>query len=210
MERGRMNSWNCFSRLKNWKVILIGGSSATGKSYLARQLSNHYKIPMMEVDDIRIMLQQVLDKKSHPDLFFFLENPDFINNSQTEELVAKLLKVGDEIWPALKVLIEKHIACDESIIFEGDGIIPDLIAKEKFEETVSIFIHDTRENILERDLKRARGKNYDINLATKQSSFSFAYGEEIKKQTENSKFIVIEASPIDTLFDRTLESIKLL
>lgn len=195
--------------MKNWRVILIGGSSATGKSYLARQLCNHYKIQLVEVDDIRIALQQVLDIKSHPDLFFFLENQDFINKFETNELVSKLLKVGDEIWPALKVLVEKHITCDEPIIFEGDGIIPYLVAKENLKFVLPIFIHDTRGNILERDIKRSRGKSYDISFADKQSNFSFAYGEEIRKQAEKSGFVSIKASPISTLFERTLEAIEL-
>ena len=195
--------------MKNWKVILIGGSSATGKSYLAKQLSSYYKIPLTEVDDIRITLQQVLDRKSHSDLFFFLDNQDFINKFDTDELVLKLLKVGSEIWPALKVLIEKHIACNEPIIFEGDGIIPDLIAKENFKSVLPTFIHDTKENILERDIKRSRGKNYNVNLATKQSDFSFAFGEEIEKQAQEASFTIIEASPIDTLFERTLKTIEL-
>ena len=65
--------------MKNHTVLLIGGSSGTGKSYLARQLAEYYKIPLTEVDDIRIALQQMVNKESNPDLFTFIDNPNFID-----------------------------------------------------------------------------------------------------------------------------------
>lgn len=34
---------------QNWKILLLGGSGAVGKSTLARQISKHYNIPLMEV-----------------------------------------------------------------------------------------------------------------------------------------------------------------
>jgi 2-phosphoglycerate kinase len=61
---------------QEWKVLLLGGNGAVGKSTLARQLSEHYKVPLIEVDDIRIALQQIVDKTIHPDLFTFVNDPE--------------------------------------------------------------------------------------------------------------------------------------
>src|SRR5215813_3420651 len=99
----------------DWTVLLIGGSSATGKSYLARQLAQHYQIPLMEVDDIRIAIQQIADKEKHPNLFYFLNHPDFLQVNDPSYLMNHLIDVAKELWPALNELISKHIVCNEPV-----------------------------------------------------------------------------------------------
>ncbi len=190
----------------DWKLLLIGGSSATGKSYLARQLAGHYHTTVTEIDDLRIALQQQLSPSVNPDLFFFLDNPEYLNNYQTNELINNLIKVGNFIYPSLKALIEKHIACNEPIIFEGDGIIPNLINGFDKNLVKSIFIYDEMDNIRNRELMRQRG-GINSNL-DKQVKFSYEFGMEIKKQAENYKQTLICATPQDTLFDRTIKELE--
>lgn len=192
---------------QDWKVLLISGSSATGKSYLARQLANYYKIPLTEVDDIRIALQQIVDKNIHPDLYFFLKNQNYLNDYPVDELIQKLLAVGKEIWPALDTLITKHITCNEPIIFEGDGIIPELLAKRGLSNIKAVLIYDSKNNLQERKVKRARGAQPDSQALEKQIDFSVAFGEELKKQAGKNGFLIIDASPLETLFDRVKEAL---
>lgn len=191
---------------QTWKVLLIGGSSATGKSYLSRQLSEKYKTPVMEVDDIRIVLQQKLKSVDNPDLFFFLENKSYLSDFPIDTLLAKLESVGNEVWLSLNSLIEKHIVCNEPIIFEGDGIIPKLLAQRNQEQTKSIFIYDDRESIRQRELVRQRGGNNPS--LDKQIEFSYQYGQLMKNQAETNGFITICASPIESLYDRAILEIN--
>lgn len=190
-----------------WKVLLIGGSSATGKSILARKLAEYYKIPVTEIDDIRIALQEVLDRSTYPDLFTFLDNPNYLNEYDSSDLVQKLLNVGKEIWKPLNALIEKHIICNEPVIFEGDGIIPELLAQRSQDKIKAVFLYDDKENLKARELNRNRGGNSQ-ELAEKQAEFSFEFGQEIKKQAEKNGFITIQASPIEILFDRTIKLLE--
>jgi 2-phosphoglycerate kinase len=142
--------------MKSWKVLLIGGSSGVGKSHLARQLSDYYKVPLLELDDIRIALQQVVKETDHPDLFTFINTKNFYEKFNDQEFVLNLLGVGAVVWKALDVLISKHIACDEPIIIEGDGIIPKLLFQRNQDYIKSIFLHDSIDSIKERQLKRDR------------------------------------------------------
>lgn len=196
--------------MEKWKVLLIGGSSAVGKSYLARQLSDELHIPLTEVDDIRISLQQVLNRTSHPDLYFFLNKPypEILKENSIDELVKRLLKVGEEIWPALDTLIEKHIVCNEPVIFEGDAIIPNLLAKKSQENIKSIFIWDSRDNLLERSKARARHSGSKEELEAKQAEFSASFGEGLKKQAIENNFEVLEATPLETLLQRALNKLR--
>jgi 2-phosphoglycerate kinase len=186
-----------------FKVLLVGGSSASGKSTLARSLAKHYKFTLTEVDDIRITLQSVVDKEKHPDLFFFSSNPARIQEGATPLLVSKLADVAREIWPALNTLIDKHLWCNEPIVFEGDGILPELLAKRDQTDVRAIFLYDDRKALKERDIQRNRG-GHDGKGAEKQSDFSYQYNLELARQAEKAGYAVIKASPIDTLLSRTL------
>lgn len=191
-----------------WKVLLIGGSSATGKSYLARQLSEYYKVPLTEVDDIRIALQQLVNKTEHPDLYFFLDNRNFLQDYSTEVLVENLLAVGQEVWPALDTLITKHLVCNEPVIFEGDSILPNLLAQRELSQIRAIFLYDSTENLKEREIRRNRAGQSDSETLDQQINFSSAYGEKLKAQAEQYGFIAIKASPLETLFERAKEALE--
>lgn len=188
-----------------WKVLLIGGSGATGKSHLARQLAKHFEVPLTEVDDIRIALQKMVRKEDYPDLFTFLDaDPNFLEQNTPQYWSQKLLDVGKDLWLALDELIAKHIACSEPVIFEGDSIIPQLLASRSPEHIKAIFLYDDKEELYQRDIQRNRGNTPDSEKAKKYVEFTHTYGEEIKKQAEAGGYIVIKASPLDTLLSRVL------
>ncbi len=189
---------------KDWTVLLIGGSGATGKSKLARQLAEYYKIPQTEADDIRIVLQSVLDNTSNPDLFTFLTTPDYLEKFGIDHLVQKLFDVGQEVWKPLNTLIDKHIACNEPVIFEGDSIIPNLLVQTNQDKIKTIFLYDDKENLKKRELERNRNEG-SMDLADRQAEFSFEYGQKLKEQAEKNGFATLKASPIETLFQRVLE-----
>lgn len=193
---------------RNWTVLLISGSSATGKSILARRLADYYKIPLTEVDDVRIAIQEVLEKNSHPDLFAFLTNPNYLKDYDVEDLVQKLLNVGKEVWKPLNVLIDKHIACNEPVIFEGDVIIPGLLAQRNQDKIKAIFLYDDKENLKNRELERNRGGETSEELADKQAEFSSKFGQELKRQAEENGFMTIKTSPIKTLFERVIKILE--
>lgn len=192
---------------RKWKVLLIGGSSGVGKSYLARQLAEYFKVPLLELDDIRIALQQIVNEDEYPDLFTFINTKNFYEKFSEQEFVASLLKVGEVVWKSLDILISKHIACDEPVIIEGDGIVPKLLATRNQEHIKVIFLYDTLESIKERQLRRDR-HGEEASKIEKNALFSFAYSEELKKQSSESGFVAVEASPIDTLFERCTEVVN--
>lgn len=191
----------------NWEVLLIGGGSGTGKSYLARQLSEHFKVPLTEVDDIRISLQQIADKEKYPELFTFLDNPNYQNEMDENVFIQKLIGVGKVVWKSLKVLISKHAFLRETVIFEGDGIIPELLKEIDLEKVKAIFLYDDLESIKERQLKRNRHGKISETVE-KDALFAYTFNEVIRKQAEANGFTTIKASPIETLFDRVLKELE--
>ena len=187
----------------NWAVLCIGGASCTGKSFLARQFACYHNIPFIEVDDIRIALRTVITREDYPDLFTFVDNPNFLEEFSEERFVTGLVNVGRALWPALNVLIDKHVQCGEQIILEGDGIIPELLASSDPNKVKTIFLYDTLESIQERIENRNRhGKERES--AARRAALSFAYSETIRKQAEQYGLPTLLATPNETLFERVL------
>ena len=52
--------------LPTWSVLLVGGSSATGKTTATRALAHHYGVSVLQTDDVRMALQQMTTPAQHP------------------------------------------------------------------------------------------------------------------------------------------------
>ena len=164
-------------------------------------------MPLLEVDDIRIALRTVTENKHHPDLFTFVDNTKFFDEFTQEHYVTKLVDVGSTLWPALDIIISKHITCNEPVIIEGDGIIPDMLAKRDQDKIQSLFLSDELESLRSKMHLRNRHGS-EVQKIDRRSQFAHAYSEEIIAQAENHNFLTLSASPKDTLLERVLKNIN--
>ncbi len=55
----------------DWKVLLIGGSSAIGKTTIARSLGHRLGVSVIPADDIRLAIQQMISPAQQPALHYF-------------------------------------------------------------------------------------------------------------------------------------------
>ena len=86
-------------------MLLIGGSSCTGKTTVAAELGRRLGVPWAQVDDFRLALQRSTSPKEFQDLHFFVNEPDFLTRPP-EELAAALGRVAAFMSSALEVVIE--------------------------------------------------------------------------------------------------------
>lgn len=190
-----------FDAKQGWTVLLIGGTSGTGKSVVARELSHRYGASLMELDDLRIALRSVVSRESHPRLWTFVDTPDYHEKFSNDEFVEKLLDVGRTLWPAINAIISKHVALGERIILEGDALIPDMLATRDQKEIETIFLFDDLSSIQSRQLQRNRHGKAAETLE-KNAAFSFSYSETLREQAEECGFQTLSASPVETLSTR--------
>lgn len=186
----------------NWTVLLVGGSSGVGKTYLAQQLGKHYGMSHMEADDLRVGLRTVTNRDAHPELFTFVDHQNYLEEFTEEQFVEKLLKTSETVFVAIIDIITKHVGFSERIVIDGDSIIPNLLAKHTQEGVKAIFLYDDLKHIRERQIKRNRNKNRTPEKMEINAQFSYAYSEALRIQAEENGFQTIKASPTETLFDR--------
>ncbi|MFC4022348.1 2-phosphoglycerate kinase [Oceanobacillus longus] len=89
-------------------VILISAVSGTGKTLMAQNLLEKYKIPYLSIDHLKMGLYKG-DK-----------NCGFTPLDSTEV-------IGVKLWPILKGIIRTNIENDQHIIIEGCYILPHYI-----------------------------------------------------------------------------------
>jgi hypothetical protein len=100
-------------------------------------------------------------------------------------------------------LISKHVICQEPVIFEGDGILPELLVQRDLHQLKSLFLFNAKERLFATDIQRRRG-TYTGEDADKQAEFAFQFGLELEKQAEFHHFPVVKTTPMETLYTRVL------
>lgn len=192
----------------NWTVLLIGGTSGAGKTYLAQQIGERYGISHMEADDLRVALRTVTNREVHPELFTFVDHQNYLEEFTQEQFVEKHLETSETVFVAINDIINKHIGFNERIVIDGDSITPKLLAKRNQEGIKAIFLYDDLEHIRERQIKRNRNKKRTPEKMETNARFSYAYSEALRAQAEENGFQTVKASPIETLFERVISILE--
>ena len=89
-------------------VILISGTTRTGKTLMAQTLMGKHNIPYMSVDHLKMGLYRGLgDEKYNPE--------------------QKYTVLGETLWPVIKGIILTAVENDQNLIIEGCYILPHMI-----------------------------------------------------------------------------------
>ncbi len=196
---------------REWKVLLIGGSSGVGKTVVARELSKRLSISLLLLDDVRLAIQQVTSHETNPDLQVFL-NYQEEQWRNAESICADWVRVGNAMVKPLEAIIHHHLIVPDvgPLIIEGDGILPVITGQFIEPKAVStVFIVEQNEEQLLSNL-RSRGRGFNEWNSPEQKGFAHAswlYGQWLAREAKQYDLPVINAQPQQTLLERVLASI---
>src|SRR5437016_3707429 len=97
------------NRLPNWNVLLIGGSSGTGKTSAAKAIAHQLGIECAQLDDFRLVLETTTTPTQQPALHF-LNDPQIADNLSPEDMCRKLVDVAQVMSKAIEIVIAHHVA----------------------------------------------------------------------------------------------------
>ncbi|GHO64477.1 hypothetical protein KSC_033690 [Ktedonobacter sp. SOSP1-52] len=199
---------------QRWRVLLIGGSSGTGKSSIARQLAAQLAISWLQVDDLRLALQNSrisFPKQAHTDALYFFTRPGIWRGSP-EALSQALIAVGATLRPALEIVIANHIDIDAPLILEGDSILPSLLENPLMHQYKNrgrlqvVFLQEPDEKQLSINItQRGRGTvgMSEEELRT-EARAKWLYGQWLAHEAMRWGLPVLEPQPWETLGTRIL------
>ncbi len=121
------------------RIILIGGSPTSGKSYTARKLAENLKLPWISTDTIREQMRWIVRKEDYPDLFMHGDPSvshtdkavEFLTHNTAKEIVDHQNKESEDVWKGVRGLIESDYEWEDFIV-EGVAILPKLIANQEW------------------------------------------------------------------------------
>ena len=208
-------------------ILLFGGSSGTGKSVLARALSQHWQIPALEVDDFRLVMQRALDQfvssssgdpagDKLPDLKALNQIRQVYTKPEAspEDMALALQAVAETMSSLLEIVIAHHIATRKPVILEGDGLLPSLVTLQPVAnlypepgQLQAVFLIEEEEGELLASFQR-RDLQFAVMPILEQKRIvhaSWLYGQWIKAQATKVSIPVVDSRPLDTLTERVIE-----
>lgn len=183
------------------KIILIGGSPTTGKSFTARTISESLKIPWISTDTIREQMRKIVSKKDFPNLFTSGDTPemaiDFLSKKSAKEIVKYQNDESFDVWKGVSALIETDYVWGDFIV-EGVAVLPNLVNKlsAKNKEIKVVFLVDDdveriRKIIFTRGLVNYADK-YPDDFKEKEIEWVIEFNNYIIKESEKYGFPVVK------------------
>jgi hypothetical protein len=95
-----------------------------------QQLARHLGVSHLQVDDIRLALQEFTSAEQYPDLHH-LEGALSTGSLSAEAICSGLIRVGEVLAAPLATIIAHHVvvAGVGPVIIEGDGVTPQRATK---------------------------------------------------------------------------------
>lgn len=203
----------------NWTILLIIGSSATGKTTLAGALRQHYGgVSVLHMDDMRLAVEQITISAQHPSIHRFLSDPAIWRDAGAVR--DALIATAETLEPAVAIVIANHLDQPEMgpLIIEGDSILPrtanpayaaslpQLVARALFARVRALCVCEAEETALFAAMQaRKRGfAQYTIAEQHGQARGKWLYGEYLRTEAEKYAIPVLPARSYHTTLSRAL------
>ncbi|WP_030672011.1 AAA family ATPase [Streptomyces sp. NRRL B-1347] len=134
-----MNTTSEPPRQPDWRVLLVGGASGTGKTTVSRALARQFDVPVVEVDDIVEALLAVTRPEHLPELHVWRTHPEAAYEAP-ESVVERQIAIARALLPAVEAVVANHVDTDTPVIVEGDYLLPDLAVAGG--PVRAVFVHE--------------------------------------------------------------------
>lgn len=163
--------------------VFIGGIPASGKSYLAKKISQKTGAFHLNLDTLRKEMSK--DPKLEPWVNFFwnLDEEEYYKNTSCEDQWENLVKQSEAFWPIFLQKVEEIKKFYKSAIIEGVNILPHLAKKDI--NFPGIFLSGgSVEVIFERNKKNPRWGKTENLQRIEAENFYFCDGKMYKQEAE--------------------------
>ena len=190
-----------------WRVLLIGGGAAAGKTTSAIAIARRYGISYAPADGLWRALMRATSPTSHPALHHFEPSDDDLRLG-AEELCRRHIETADAVSDALEAVIEEHMETGDSAVIEGAWITP--AAALRFEVLYphrairSVFIHEPDDDVVLRSMLSRSRQHRPSERKRIIARTCWLYGNWARDEATRLALPVVASRPLDTLVERII------
>lgn len=204
-------------------IYLIGGSPRSGKTILARKLSQKLSIQNISTDLLRLFMIASLNPADKYKYFPFEKIFDtagsvesFYQSTTASEMLAADITEAENLMPGILAFIDHLQKTETDYIIEGVHFLPSLIPHLKTAPNIKILIlTKTDGTLIHQGLKENKGQSdwiadnihNDQTLANAVNSLA-EYGKYFETESEKYQFHYINTE--DHFLDKIEEAVKYL
>lgn len=178
-----------------WTVLVIGGSSGSGKTMASYPLAEHYSVPLVEIDDLVHALLAITTPDQLPYLHGWRSHPE---GGSTVDAVEARIRLAATLRPAVEAVILNHIATGSPVIIEGDYLLPSLVS---IDGVRGVFLHEPDEDQIVQNYARREPQR---GLQLGRAAVNRRYGDWLAAQASVLRLPVLPSRPWSTLVTRVL------
>lgn len=165
--------------------IFIGGTPASGKTYLARKLAEKTGAFHFDLDTLRKKMAKDPKLEYWVNFFWNQDEEKYLKETSCEEHWQNLVKQSETFWPVILSSVKEVMQSHKSAIFEGVNILPHL-AKKDFDFPGIFLLGESFNQIFERNKQNPRwGKTEELQG---QEAALFFNCDRPKYQEEAAKY----------------------
>ena len=195
----------------DWRVLLIGGHSYSGKTTSAKRIALALGVPWMMLDDLRLAFQRACVRLPRSTAALYFDKKPHVWQGQPEELCDALIAVGKVMSAPLEVVIENHVDQSLPIVIEGDGILPSLLSRPPVLERAGavrvVFLVEPDESVILANMP-VRGRHVE-GMTQKElrneARTKWLYGQWLTREAGRYNLPVMEPRPWETLIERLID-----
>jgi 2-phosphoglycerate kinase len=188
-------------------IVLIGGTSHTGKSTLAESLAAQSGFKNISTDSLA--RHPGRPWKQRPEEIP-LPVQQHYSALPVDELVSQVVKHYEKLWPLILSVIESY---KNGLILEGSALLPKLIHQMNFKKIPAVWLTSTDSFLKDRIYKSSDYFNKSIKekyLIDKFVKRTFAFNKMILKEAKQLNFLFLEVEKIGNVEDLANEYIRLI
>jgi 2-phosphoglycerate kinase len=213
MLRGRRAAYTASPRMRDPKVILIGGAPGAGKTTLGRNLAIRLGCTSLTIDDLMTAARVVTTPQSHPGLHMLKgkTGSDYFTNTEPEQLIADAQRQHEEAWPIVDKIVRSHASASGSpIVIDGWAMRPGSIAAMGLDNIASFWFVIDRNVLEQREKANTDFLNTSPNPARMLRNFlarSFWYNDLIQREASEHSLPIIKqdgSRSVESLCDEVL------
>lgn len=173
------------------KRLFITGIPTSGKSYLAKLLSEKTGGIYVNLDEVRDSLSADQTYSKWVNFYEDLGEYEYLTNTSDETKQNDLIAQSEALWPALLQEISKYGGETRPVIFECVNILPHLAKKDLTFEGV-VLLGTSYEEILARNILEPRWGDTEELIELEAKTFFEVERPFYKKEADKYGYITFE------------------